>query len=92
VSTLPKQRVAVCCTALQCVAVCCSVLKCVAACVCVCTYVRYPHIHLLLSSVISEQYCEYVAVAVCCSVLQCVAACIVCVCVCMKPPYTSSFE
>ena len=57
---LCMQRVAVCCSVLQCVAVCCSVLQYVTVC----------------DSVFGSKLCSVLqCVAVCCSVLRCVAVC-----------------
>jgi len=81
------QRVAVCCSLLQCVAVCCSMLQYVAVC---CT-VWHAHLHAFSSDAYNGEYrtsrkwqsaavccslCSMLqCVVVCCSVLQCVAVC-----------------
>jgi len=65
------QRVAVCCSVLQCVAVCCSVLQCVAVCkfrsVLTLNYVCHRRIFCV------EQ--RTLLFVMCCNVLQCVAMC-----------------
>jgi len=77
-SGINSERVAVCCSVLQCVAVCCSVLPCVAVC---CS--RFLHRTRLETVVWAAEVrnkfrmCCSVSqcVAECCSVLQCVAVC-----------------
>ena len=63
------QRVAACCSVLQCVAV--GVVVCVAVCIAVCVAVCCSLLQLLFVSQERRSCCA----AVCCSMLQCVAAC-----------------
>jgi len=66
-------RVAVCCSVLQCAVVCCSVVQYVAVC---CSVLQCVGISSSVASRLSNTAigaCPCISVAVCCSVMQCVA-------------------